>query len=56
MRRVWLAIGILAAAVLVAFETPVTLVIGVLGLLAFVAIGIVLVAAPPFLERDSEDH
>jgi hypothetical protein len=55
MRRIWLAIGILAAAVLVAFETPVTLAIGVLGLLTFVAIGVMLIASPPFLERDDDD-
>jgi len=53
--RAWIACGAIGAAVLFLFETPVTLTIGVLLLLAFVALGVRIIAAPDFLAADADD-
>jgi hypothetical protein len=54
-RRLWLALGVLGTIVLVAFDAPATLAIGVVCLLGFVAAGVALIATPAFLEGDEED-
>jgi len=53
--RAWIACGVVGAAVLFLFETPVTLTVGVVLLLAFVALGVRIIAAPDFLARDADD-
>jgi hypothetical protein len=50
--RVWIACGVLGAALLFLFETPVTLTLGVILLLAFVGLGVAVIATPAFLEGD----
>ena len=52
MRLLWAACGILGVGLLVPFEAPVTLALGVLLLLAFVGLGVWIIAAPAFLEED----
>ena len=54
MKRLWLLAGTIGAALLLAFDQPLTLAAGVVILLGFVAAGVVLVAAPPFLEEDED--
>jgi hypothetical protein len=53
--RAWIACGVLGAGLLFLFETPVTLALGVLGLLAFVALGVAVIASPAFLAGDRDD-
>jgi hypothetical protein len=53
--RAWIACGVVGAAVLFLFETPVTLTIGVVLLLTFVALGVRIIAAPEFLAGDADD-
>ncbi len=55
MRIAWLACGLLGAAVLVLFQEPFTLALGVFLLLAFVALGVRLIASPEFLEGDADE-
>ena len=45
-RALWLALGVVGALVLVPFDSPVTLTLGVLCLVAFVAWGVFLIATP----------
>jgi hypothetical protein len=52
VKRAWIACGVLGVLLLVPFETPVTLALGVLFLLAFVALGVRVIASPEFLEGD----
>jgi hypothetical protein len=52
MRRLWAACGGLGVVLLVPFKAPVTLALGVLLLLAFVGLGVWIIAAPAFLEGD----
>jgi O-antigen ligase len=54
-RGLWLALGAVGAIVLVVFDTPVTLTVGVLALIAFVACGVALIASPEFLSGEDDD-
>ena len=55
MTRLWLASGAVGALLLFLFETPVTLTLGVTGLLLFVALGVVVIAAPGFVSGDDDE-
>jgi drug/metabolite transporter (DMT)-like permease len=50
LRALWLALGVLGVVVLVGFDEPLTLAIGVACLLAFVAWGVALIATPGFID------
>lgn len=54
-RAAWLVLGLLGVALLVPFESPVTLTAGVLLLVCFVATGVALIASPEFVEGDGDD-
>jgi threonine/homoserine efflux transporter RhtA len=51
-RGAWLALGVLGVVLLVPFEHPLTLALGVGCLLAFVVRGVFLIATPEFLAGD----
>jgi hypothetical protein len=51
-RSAWLALGALGTAILIPFDSPVTIALGVVLLLAFVAWGIALIASPAFTVED----
>lgn len=53
-RGLWLALGVVGMVVLVAFDTPLTLTIGILCLLSFVAAGVALIATPEFLTSETD--
>jgi hypothetical protein len=53
-RAAWLALGVLGVALLVPFDRPVTLALGVLCLVAFVAWGTWLIATPEFLAEEED--
>lgn len=55
MTRAWIATGVIGAVLLFAFETPVTLALGVTGLIGFVALGVRVIASPAFVERDGDE-
>ena len=55
MKRAWIACGLLGAALLFPFHSPVTLALGVLLLLAFVGLRAAVVASPAFLADDRDD-
>jgi hypothetical protein len=55
VKAVWIAVGVTGVVLLVPFETPVTLALGVVALLAFVALGATVIASPEFLERDRDE-
>ena len=55
MTRLWLASGAVGALLLFLFETPVTLTLGVIGLLVFVALGVMVIAAPGFVSGDDDE-
>lgn len=55
VRLAWLALGVLGVGLLAPFESPVTLALGVVALLGFVAWGVFLIATPQFL-RGGEDE
>ena len=55
MRKAWLVLGVLGVVLLVPFKAPVTLLLGVLALLAFVAVGVVVIASPEFLAQDDDE-
>lgn len=55
MTRAWIACGVLGAALLFLFETPVTLTLGVIGLLLFVALGVRVIASPEFTAADRDE-
>ena len=55
MTRAWIACGVVGAIVLFVFETPVTLTVGVILLLTFVALGVRVIASPDFLAGDRPD-
>lgn len=48
----WLAPGLAGIALLVPFDAPATLALGILCLLGFVAWGVVLIATPAFTGED----
>ena len=50
-----LAAGALGALLLFLFEEWFTRLLGVLGLFAFIALGVFAIASPAFLEQDEED-
>ena len=52
MTRLWIACGVLGAGLLFVFKAPLTLLLGILGLLAFVALGVLVIAAPGFVADD----
>jgi hypothetical protein len=58
VKRAWIACGVLGVALLFPFDSPVTLLLGVLLLLAFVALGVLVIASPEFLagDLDGEDE
>jgi hypothetical protein len=53
-RRAWLGLGVLGTAILIPFDSPVTIALGVVLLLAFVAWGIALIATPAFTVGDDD--
>jgi hypothetical protein len=55
--RVGLMLGsfVVGAVLMIGFEHPVTRVIGVLALVAFIVSGVFLVASPSFLEQDDDE-
>jgi hypothetical protein len=53
-RLLWIGLGVLGLALLVPFDTPVTLTLGVLCLLGFVAWGVAIIATPDFTREDRE--
>ena len=53
-RRLWLALGVVGALVLFAFELTITLALGVAMLVGFVGAGWWLIAAPGFLDADDD--
>lgn len=55
-RGAWLALGLLGVALLLPFDAPATLALGVLCLLGFVAWGVVLIASPRFIEGADEER
>lgn len=54
LRLAAVACGLLGVALLIPFESPVTLTLGVLLLIAFVVVGVFAVAEPGFLDGDGE--
>ena len=54
LRLVAVACGLLGVALLIPFESPVTLTLGVLLLIAFVVVGTFAVASPGFLDGDGD--
>jgi hypothetical protein len=55
MTRAWIACGVLGALLLFLFEAPLTLALGMLGLVAFVALGVAVIASPGFTAGDDDD-
>jgi hypothetical protein len=55
VRKLWLALGVLGVVLLVPFKAPLTLLLGVLALLAFVAVGVIVIATPEFLAQDDDE-
>ena len=53
-RLLWLGLGVLGVVLLVPFDAPVTLALGVLCLLGFVAWGVAIIASPGFTREDQE--
>lgn len=47
---------VIGLALMLPFETPVTLALGVVALLGFVVSGVFLVASPEFIEADDRDR
>ncbi len=58
MRWLPVMLGCLVAglALMLAFDTAITRVLGVLALFAFIVIGVFLIADPAFLAADEEDY
>jgi hypothetical protein len=56
VKLAWLGLGVLGIVLLVPFKAPLTLLLGVLLLLAFVAVGVFLIASPGFLAADQDDE
>ena len=54
LRVVMLAAGAFGAALMLAFESPVTRAIGVIALFTFIAAGVFVIADPEFLGADDE--
>jgi hypothetical protein len=52
MTRWWPALLVIGVALMVPFESPITRILGVAALLAFVVVGVFVIAAPPYLDRD----
>jgi hypothetical protein len=55
VRKLWIALGVAGVVLLVPFKAPLTLLLGVLCLLAFVAVGVVVIASPEFLAQDDDE-
>jgi hypothetical protein len=55
MRRAWIALGVLGVLLLFPFKAWWTLALGVLLLVAFVAVGVATIASPSFLRGDADD-
>ena len=56
LRRTWLALGLLGVVLLVPFEAPMTLALGVLCLFGFVGTGLAVIASPAFTRADRTDQ
>lgn len=54
VRGAWLGLGALGVLLLIPFQWPVTIALGVACLIAFVAWGVVLIASIQFLDVESE--
>jgi len=52
MIKAWIACGAIGAFLLFVFDRPVTLALGVAGLFAFVALGVLIIASPEFTAGD----
>jgi hypothetical protein len=52
LRRLWVALGLLGAGLLVPFEEPVPVALGVVCLIAFVGVGLAVIASPAFTRGD----
>jgi hypothetical protein len=51
-----LAAGVLATVVMVAFESTVPRILGVLLMLSFIVLGVFAIATPEYLDADPEDE
>jgi hypothetical protein len=47
---------VLGAGLLFVFKAPLTLLLGILGLLAFIALGVLVIAAPRFVAGDEGEE
>lgn len=58
LRAVMVGSLVVGLVLMLGFESPVTLTLGVLALFTFVACGLVLIAGPgsPMLQEDAEEH
>jgi Na+-transporting methylmalonyl-CoA/oxaloacetate decarboxylase beta subunit len=54
LRRLCPALLVLGVGLMIPFETPITLLLGVAALLGFVVSGVFLVASPDFLDADQD--
>lgn len=54
LRRLCPALLVVGVGLLIPFETPITLALGVAALLGFVVSGVFLVASPDFIDADEE--
>jgi hypothetical protein len=52
MRLLWLALLVVGVALMVPFESTITRILGVAALLAFVVVGVFVIATPAYLDRD----
>jgi Ca2+/Na+ antiporter len=55
-RRLWIALGGLGVVLLLAFEASLTILAGILCLLAFAVWGVFLIATPRFLEDERDER
>jgi uncharacterized protein (DUF58 family) len=54
-RSAWLALAVAGVLLLIPFESPIAIALGILLLLAFVVVGVFLVATPEFLEGPRDE-
>jgi hypothetical protein len=56
LRRAWLATGLVGVLLLVPFDAPVTLALGILCLFGFVGLGLAVIASPAFTRDDERSQ
>jgi hypothetical protein len=52
MTRLWPALLVVGVALMVPFESTITRILGIAALIAFVVVGVFVIATPAFLDRD----